>query len=77
MPNQWEQFLHELSLAYCELTALLALTTQKSRTMVKSASASKDFKLNDEMERVGGYVIQTLQSQVRSRAHCVTQRLTA
>lgn len=56
--------LHGLSLAYCELITLLALATQKSRTKIKRAGGIKDFKLNDEMERVGDYVIQTLQGQV-------------
>jgi len=65
MPNQSDQLLHELGLAYCELTALLASAMQKNPTKVKRSGGNRDFKLNDEMERVGGYIIQTLQGQVR------------
>jgi len=72
---QSDQLLHELGLAYCELTALLALATQKNPTKVKRAGGNRDFKLNDGMERVGSYIVQTLQGQVATASQPLGRRL--
>lgn len=63
---QDELLLQDLSLAYCELTSMLFMTTHTSPKMTRGATGQnkKERNLSIEMKRVGDYVIQALQGTV-------------